>query len=102
MALKIKANTFATQRWLEVQPAGIVFCETSAFGGKKQYLFHQIDCVLLSPQNVLSIQVGMEVMSLPVKYDKPAHRQVIDALMSGLQRQQSTGGFPVTPQYPAP
>ena len=48
MSLTIKANTFATKRYLEVHSGGVIFCETSALGGRRTFTYQQIDCVLLS------------------------------------------------------
>ena len=98
MSYTIKANTFATKRYLEVHSAGVVFCETAALGGKRTFSYQQIDCVLLSPASVLSFQVGSEVFSLPINQGKMEHRQAVEAMLQGLQRPAQTGGFPV--QYP--
>lgn len=84
MGLKIKANSFAMNRWLEVVPHGVVFCETAAFGGKREFEFREIECVLISSEGVLSFQVGNEIFSLPVKQEK--HREVIDALLNGVRQ----------------
>jgi hypothetical protein len=99
MSLTIKANTFATKRYLEVHSGGVVYCETSALGGRRTFTYQQIDCVLLSPASVLSFQVGNEVFSLPINQGKPVHRQAVEAMLEGLQRPQQTGGFSV--QYPS-
>lgn len=86
MSLKIKANTLATQRYLEVNSAGVTFCETALMGGRRTFPFRQIDMILMSPDNVLSFQVGNEVFKLPVKPDHPQHRQVIDTLLQEVRR----------------
>ena len=99
MSLTIKANTFATKRYLEVHSGGVIFCETSVMGGRRTFTYQQIDCVLLSPASVLSFQVGNEVFSLPINQGKQEHRMAVEALLEGLQRPAQTGGFPV--QYPS-
>jgi hypothetical protein len=86
MSLRIKANTFATQRYLQVDPGGVVFVETSLTGGKRRFQFHEIESVLISKDNLLAFQVGQEVFSLPVKPAKKKHQQVINALIQGVSR----------------
>lgn len=85
MSYTIKANTFSTKRYLEVHSGGVVFCETSALGGRRTFTYQQIDCVLLSPASMLSIQVGEEIFSLPINQGKLEHRQAVEALLAGLQ-----------------
>ena len=55
-----------------------------AFGGKKQFGFDQIECVCMSPANLLSFQVGNQVWSLPVNPQKRRHQEAVSALLSGL------------------
>jgi hypothetical protein len=86
MRLRIKANTIATVRWMEVDSYGVTFCETAFTGGKRRFRFHDIDLVLMSPDNVLAFQVGQEVFSLPVKPKNKKHQRVIDALLAGVCR----------------
>lgn len=86
MSLTINANSFATQRYLQVTAAGVVFCETSFTGGKRTFPFDQIDCVLLSTGNLLSFQVGQEVFSLPVKPGNKKHQETINALIQGVNQ----------------
>ncbi len=86
MSLTIKANTFFTQRYLEVNATGVVFRETALVGGKRKFRFHQIENVLMSPDNRLSFQVGQEVFSLPVKPSKRRHEEAINALIQGVSR----------------
>jgi hypothetical protein len=95
VSFKIKASSFAVNRYLEVHSSGVIFCETAALGGRRTFTYQQIDCVLLSPASVLSFQVGTEVFSLPINQGKAEHRQAVEALLAGLQRPQATGGFPV-------
>lgn len=84
MRLRIKANSFAMQRYLEVDGGGITFCETAFMGGKRRFQFSQIDLVLMSSENQLSLQVGTEVFQLPVDPRNKKHQQVIDALIRGV------------------
>jgi hypothetical protein len=84
MSLTIKANTFATQRYLQITPTGVVFCETAFTGGKRTFRFQEIDNVLMSTENVLSFQVGQEVFSLPVKPTNSKHQETINAMIQGV------------------
>ncbi len=84
MGLKIKANTFFTQRYLKVAPDGVVFCETALAGGIRKFRFEQIFCVCMSGENLLSFQVGQEVFSLPVKPNNRKHQEVVSALLREL------------------
>jgi hypothetical protein len=99
MSLIIKANTFTTKRYLEVHSGGVVYCETSAVGGRRTFTYQQIECVLLSPASMLSFQVGNEVFAIPINQGKMEHRQAVEALLDGVQRPVQTGGFPVS--YPS-
>lgn len=81
MGLKIQSNTLIENRYLKVQPDGVIFCQTAFVGGTRCFGFHQIQTVLLSGTNVLSIQVGNEVFSLPVKPYKRHHMEVTETLV---------------------
>jgi hypothetical protein len=84
MRLKIKANTLATQRYMEIDSGGITFVETAFAGGKRRFGFHEVDLVLMAPDNYLSFQVGQEVFRLLVKPNNKKHQQVINALIQGV------------------
>ncbi len=86
MKLKINANTFATKRYLEVDSSGVAFCETSFFGGVRKFGFHEIECVLMSEDNVLSFQVKQEVFSIPTKPSSEKHKRVINTLVHEVRR----------------
>lgn len=88
MSFTIKANTLLTHRYLQVNPTGVVFCETAFAGGKRKFRFDQIDLVLMSADHQLSFQVGREVFSLPVKPGKRKHDQTIHALIQGVSGQE--------------
>lgn len=83
-AWRIKANTFFMQRYLDVDAYGVTYCETALAGGKRRFRYDQIECVCMSPENLLSFQVGSEVFSLPIKPNKRKHQEAVSALLSGL------------------
>jgi hypothetical protein len=98
MALKIRANSFFVTRYLKLKDWGVIFMETAAIGGRRKFTWGQIDFILMSPENVLSLQVGNEVFSIPTKPTKPVHQKVIAQLQTMVAAsQQSVGGFPVLP-----
>lgn len=99
MGLTINASSLVIKRYLTVKDWGVVFMETAALGGRKKFEWGRIDCVLMSPANVLSFQVGQEVFSIPTKPGKAKHQQVIQQLIESVTRslppQQRSVGFPV-------
>jgi len=85
MALKITSNTLLTARSLSLDSRGVEFRESAFVGGVRRFAFRDITCVLLSPDNVLSFQVDDVVCSIPVKPDKPAHKNVIETLIQSVR-----------------
>jgi uncharacterized membrane protein YobD (UPF0266 family) len=86
MSLRINANTFATARYLELDSSGVTFCETAFFGGVRKFGFREIECILMSEDNVLSFQVKQEVFSIPTKPSKKKHKLVINTLVHEVRR----------------
>ncbi len=84
MALRIRDRGFLTQRILTVKPRGVVCSEAAAFTDRKEFAFEDIECVLLSAANRLSVQAGGKVFSLRVRPDKQAHQEVIRALLEAV------------------
>ena len=91
MRYTIRANTFMTNRYLKVKDSGIEFCETSTFGGVQRFRFDQIECILISPDHVLSFQVGKQVFSLPVQPKKKKHKETVKQLLAGVKRSLRSG-----------
>jgi len=86
MSMKITNRSFLTSHFLSVDSSGVKFSGESALGGAKRFRFHQIECVLMSPDHKLSFQVGQEVFSIPIKPGDPKHQSVIDFLLHEVQR----------------
>jgi len=84
--LKITASSFASKVSIEVHGRGVTFIESVFLSNKKDFEFGDIDCVLMSEDNILSFQVKQEVFSIPVKPNKDEHKQVIDALVREVNR----------------
>jgi hypothetical protein len=85
MALVIRANTLLTKRGLKVDSEGVTHLETSFLGGRRKFGFHEIGCVLMSSQRVLSFQVGNEVFSVPTNPRNRRHQETIHALVSAVR-----------------
>jgi hypothetical protein len=92
MSLKISASSLFTKHYLMVDSNGVKFYETSAFGGPKRFPFSRIECVLMSPDNKLSFQVGNEVFAIPTKPSDAKHQAAINALLQEVRR-SATGGL---------
>lgn len=94
MKLKITNSSLFTKNFLIVDSAGVKFYDGTGFSGAKRFRFHQIECVLLSPDHKLSFQVGREVFSIPIKSDNAKHQAVINALVQ--QAQNTVTGYAAT------
>jgi len=81
MALKIKVHSLFKQWYLEIDSDGVKFCETAAWGGVRRFRFQQVEYILMSPDGVLSFQVGNEVFSIPTKPDNPKHQEVVNTFV---------------------
>ena len=92
MSLKISNNSLFTKHFLIVDSGGVKFYDGTGFTGAKRFQFKQIECVLMSPDNKLSFQVGNEVFSIQTKPDNAKHKAVVDALLQEVQRSM-TGAF---------
>jgi hypothetical protein len=86
MKLKIRAGTLFTDKYLEVDSAGVKFCETSFVGGAKRFNFSDIDYILMSDKSELSFQVKQEVFSISVKWNNDKHKNVVTALLKEVRR----------------
>lgn len=86
MRLIIKSNSFLEACALEVHGGGISYRRTAFMGGWEHFGFREIDCILLSPENVLSIQVGRKVLSLRVNPSKEKHKRVVEALLAAIRQ----------------
>jgi hypothetical protein len=85
MSLRIDASNLVTRRYLAVRSDGLIFCD-GAVSNERRHRFADIVCVLLSPDNTLSFQVGQEVFSLPVKPDDRKHQETMNTLVQEIKR----------------
>lgn len=88
MKLRINASTPGIRRYLEVDEAGVVYCETAAIGGIHRIDYETIDAVLRDHAN-LSIQVGQQIYQVPYKADNREHAQLVVTLIEGCRRTQA-------------
>lgn len=84
MKLKIKASSFFTSLCMEVRPAHVILYESAFIGGRRTFAYEQIDHVYLSADSKLSLQMGKEMFTIPVRRDKPLHQQTVQALLDNL------------------
>lgn len=86
MSLKIRASSAFENQFLKVDANGVRYRETAFFGRARRFRFDQIDYVLMSRDNVLSLQVGKEVFSIRTKPNKLKHREAIEAMLRGVRQ----------------
>jgi len=82
MGLKIKHSDFAQTRTLEVDDEGVVMSEGLGLTGKRRFGFDEIDAILLSPQGLLSVQSGRQIVKITTKPGDRKQQEVIDALVA--------------------
>ena len=85
MKLRIDASTPVLRRYLEVDEAGVVYCETAALGGVRYIDYKDIDAVLRDHAQ-LSIQIGRDVYRLPYVQTNREHSQAVATLIDGCKR----------------
>jgi hypothetical protein len=86
MKMRIAANTLVTRHYLEVTETGVTFCETATVGGVRHVTFDQIDAVTKGADSGLALQIGREILKIPVDYSKADHRTIVARLVSELRR----------------
>lgn len=86
MSLKISKGSLFEKSFLIVDKKGIKAYSSAITMGTTRYRFDQIDCVLLSPDHKLSIQVGQNIFTIQTKPDSPKEQAVIQALLTNLQQ----------------
>jgi hypothetical protein len=86
MGLKINSSSLLEKVYLSVESDGVTFYKSAFTGSKRRFRFRDIECILLSPENLLSFQVGHEIFSLPVKPDNSKHQKVISVFVNEVMR----------------
>jgi hypothetical protein len=84
--LKIKNSSFLSSQFLKIDSTGVSYSDGVIFSNARKFIFKDIDCILLSRDNVLSFQVKKEVFSIPVKPENKKHKLAIDTLVQEVQR----------------
>ena len=84
MGLTINSSSLLEKRFLKVESEGVKFYQSAFIGGTRRFRFREIQCILMSPANLLSFQVGNEVFSLTIKPDKAKHQEVLAAFVNGV------------------
>ncbi len=89
MPLKITQSSLLEKKFLIVKPDRVVVSDTSVvLSGKKHHDYREIDCVLMGPDYVLSIQFGDEVFTIQTHPGQPRDREVIDTLLQNVKAAQ--------------
>ena len=83
----IKAGGLFASHFLEVSFLGIRYQAPQAISfGASRCGFDKISCALMSPTNVLSLQIDKTVFSIPTNPNDPKHQKALAELMDGLNR----------------
>lgn len=83
MTHKIDASNLLSRRFLKVRAKDVVFYGAS-FWGSRRFRFAEIEYIVMSDRNELSLQVGQEVFTIMTRPDKPKHQAAIAALLQNL------------------
>jgi hypothetical protein len=86
MSLKISKGSLFEKSFLIVDKKGVKVYASAIATGTKRYRFDQIDCVLLAPDNKLSLQVGQDIFTIQTDPHSAKEQAVIQALLSALQQ----------------
>lgn len=98
MALKIDASSLFSRNYFIVKRDRVKVLESGMLFGARQIRFAEIGCVLMSPADVLSIQVGHDVYSIQTRPKKPKHQAAVAALLQGVEASKLPPGSAV--RYP--
>ena len=79
MSLKISISGLATRQILSLDSEGVRYSE--GLGSGRRFRFHEIEYVLLSEDNILSVEVGNDAVSIRVKPGNAKHQEVIETLV---------------------
>ena len=82
-AIKITASSALVSCYLKIDANGIAYCESVIGNRERRFRYDEISLVLLSPENLLSIQVGQEIFKLPIKPNDSKHQEGLQRLIAG-------------------
>ena len=85
MKYKISSSGFFSSKSLTVDSSGVTFSGYSLMTNNN-FNFKEIDYILMSDNNELSLQIKLDVFAIPVKPDKDKHKKVIDLLLQEVRR----------------
>ena len=86
MSIKISTSGPVTDHYLVVHSDGVEFFHASNSDRTRHFRFTDIDCILMSPDNRLSLQVNEEVFSIPTDPNNHKHQTVIATLLWEVKR----------------
>ena len=88
MAHKIVTSSLLSSNVLSVDAKGV---KIQQGWNKKQFAFNQIDLVLVSAKNILSLQAGGTVFSIKIRPEHPKHQATLNALLQELRKTAPDG-----------
>jgi hypothetical protein len=86
MSLKISKGSLFEKSFLVVDKKGIKVYSSAISASTRRIRFDQIECVLMSADNRLSVQVGQDIFTIQTDAGSEKHQAVIDALLAGIQQ----------------
>lgn len=86
MSLKISNSNLVSKHYITVDSGGVQYFDNALIGGLKRVPFANIDCILMSPDHKLSLQMGTQVYTVQVNPEDPDHQTVINALLQEVRR----------------
>lgn len=85
MKLRIRSSGFVTSKSLTVDEQGVKLAGFS-FLSNQRFNFKDIDYILMSDNNELSLQIKQEVFTIPVRPYKDKDAKVVAALLEEVRR----------------
>ena len=89
--MKIVYETGNTKVTIELGKSSLIYVKTQALGGMRNIPIQDIDCVLLSIDNKLSIQCGKKIYTIPIDQNNDDHLEFIKRLNNKLKPRPITG-----------
>ena len=86
MSLKISKSNWFEKSFLIVDKKGIKAYASAISASTRRIRFDQVDCVLMSPEHKLSLQMGQDIFTIQTDAGSEKHKAVIDALLAGVQQ----------------
>lgn len=93
MSYTIDASNLLTRRYMRFDPTSVAICESTVASDERAIAYGQIDAILLSPDGMLSFQVGRNVFKIQTKPEDAGHQQAIRAFVEYVTKAASPLAF---------